>query len=1201
MALIRQNALRDQAPLTRMQMWHSGSRAMRTSDEIEVLPLVRTGAVGETQRGELSVSDLGTFDAVVGRLTDGALSQLELTAGMRIDEFEVRSLIAQGGLGRVYLARDLRLGRLAAIKVIRPDRLRADRLRRFVDEARITASFNHPNIVVVYALGSIQGSLYLAMEYLDGEGLDARITSGPLGPREALRIARDVARALEEAHQHGVVHRDVKPSNVVMPRDGRPRVVDFGLAVRVVDTGDGLIVGTPGYLAPEVWRGVEATAAADMFSFGVVLAEMLLGAHPYRAATTAEAARRAATVSATIQLPDVPPAVAELVRACLSAAPSDRPSASDVVGQLDRILDGALDHDDESPFRGLMPFDERHSADFFGRDDEVAGFLELARRRPALLVVGSSGAGKSSFVFAGVMPRLRDRGRTRVLAMRPGEAPFEALAYALLHETSDGSAAGASVSGPRGDVEALTEELAATPWALNLHLHTLASRLKCRVVLVIDQLEEVVTHDRGAGLAARFVDALARAAVEPDGPVLVIATARDDFLGRLALGPAIARVLEHVTVLSKPPEASLRAIITAPLARKRYTFDDEAMVDAMVADVRGTSAALPLLQFVCQALWERRDRTERRLLRAAYDALGGVAGALSQYADARLEQLSPEALRDAKQLCLRLVGGDGTRKAVLRRDVLAGLGDGAVDVLGALTRARLLTARREAGGDEPVIELSHDCLVTTWGVLKRWRLEHDQDLAFTADLDAAATVWERQGARADRVWTGEALAEAQGRLRRLAIRPSPRAVAFIDAGARREARGRRRRHLVLGALAATLVAITAGAVYVAARFRAQAERIDLARADIGRFIIELEPFDWDPEALAARPPPVRPPLVLAVFAEDRARPGEPGAPVDPSILTIEPIIDGGTGGVGTGDDGTGDAYGPDGVARLRVATRGGPAFIRISNRGGDCGPVWIHAASLPGYPERDTQVFRVPVPTCAATLAGTIMVPEGPYISSGPGDPPTTRAEFVQPETVATLPAFRIDRTELPNALLAQFATLAELTGIAAATVPADFDGSGRDRPVTGLDAYQSEAVCRYLGRRLPTTKEWEKAARGGLTLADGTPNPIPRRNYAWGTAPPGASWDNFSGAADGYPYMAPVGAFAQGASPYGVVGLMGNVAEWTATPADPTAPLGNRFVRGESWATEASDGHVTIAYENSRAPKYFDFSLGFRCAVSGP
>jgi WD40 repeat protein len=749
-------------------------------------------------------------------------------------------------MGQVYAARDTKLGRKVALKVVQPKIVGApSAVERFLFEARATARFSHPNIVTVHAVGDHRGVPYLALEYLEGTDLARRIQERPPGPQEAARIAVAIADALAEAHRHGILHRDLKPQNVVIPADGRPRVVDFGLAKQIVGLGAheshedddaggasvletaGGIKGTPAYMAPEQWQGADLTAATDMWALGVILFELASGRRPYeeeglRALSLAVCAPKPAPRLETFA--EVDPRLADLVERCLAKDPAARPGAVEAAATLRRLLrpedptrEGAT-----SPFRGLLPFDERHASAFFGREAECEEVVERARLRPVLPVVGASGAGKSSFVHAGVVPRLREQGRWIVLKLRPGARPFEALASRLLRydsglamgatvDSSTPSGAGTSGAVDRGALEAaaqLSEELRDEPERLAVELRKVAAEQGGRVLLLVDQLEELFSLVDDATVQRRFLDAICGAADDPDDPVRVVFTIRDDFLGKLATSPRARDALRDLTVLQTPEPEALERILRAPLHAVGYRFEDDELPRQMVEEVAGLAAGLPMLQFAAQALWERRSERDRLLLRSAYEAMGGVAGALARHADGVLDGLTSEQRARARAMLLRLVTAAGTRRPLDRRRTVEGLGEDAEEVLSRLVDARLISVVKLSGG-QAALEIAHESLITVWKTLARWIDESREEIAFFAEVGQAAELWDRRGRKPSELWQAEGLAEAV-RVMDRARSPVPQLVrTFLEEGRGLERRQRTRRRALIAFVIAGLAAAAA--------------------------------------------------------------------------------------------------------------------------------------------------------------------------------------------------------------------------------------------------------------------------------------------------------------------------------------------------------------------------------------------------------
>jgi Tol biopolymer transport system component len=285
---------------------------------------------------------------------------MTLSAGSRLGPYEILALIGAGGMGEVYRARDARLGREVAVKVL-PEELASDteRLRRFEKEARSASALNHPNIVTIYDIGSVDSVSYIAMECVEGSTLRELLVSGPLSFKRMLKIAPQIAEGLAKAHEAGIVHRDLKPENVMVTKDGLVKILDFGLAKltsttsgsgegsqlpTMTGTTPGVVVGTVGYMSPEQASGVAADFRSDQFSLGSMLYEMVTGKRAFQKKTAVDTL--AAILNdepepiATIN-PQAPPPLRWIIERCLAKGPRERYASTE---DLARDLAAVRDH-----------------------------------------------------------------------------------------------------------------------------------------------------------------------------------------------------------------------------------------------------------------------------------------------------------------------------------------------------------------------------------------------------------------------------------------------------------------------------------------------------------------------------------------------------------------------------------------------------------------------------------------------------------------------------------------------------------------------------------------------------------------------------------------------------------------------------------------------------------------------------------------
>jgi hypothetical protein len=767
---------------------------------------------------------------------------LDLSRNTRIGRFEMIRELARGGMGQVFLARDTMLGRKVAIKFLLHDD--PDFVQRFLVEARATARCTHENIVTIFEVGEHEGLPYMVLEYLEGKTLSDVLEAHP-SLRHFTEIMTSVTRALERAHEHGIVHRDLKPSNIFVTDRGQVKVLDFGVA-RMIDragvvqdslsagidprklTSDGRevsvtqtsnsLVGTLPYMSPEQWGADVVDHQSDIWAVGIMFWRALTNVHP--AGTWAPDKLKAVLCDLETPLPSVgardpriAPELVAIVDRCLAKKKAERyQNASELLADLQLFLAPRAERSAEEvcPYRGLAAFGEDDAKYFFGRSNEIRTALAQLDEWPLLAVIGPSGVGKSSFVHAGLIPAVRTGGGTwQVRVLRPGRVPLHRLASVLEEALATGEHA--------DDVMA---KLVEAPGLFGTMLRQAATRRNHRVLVVVDQLEELFTLCDSDRVRAAFLAALLAAADDPSSPVRVVLSMRADFLDRLAGHKHfLAELSRGLFFLTAPDQENLRETLVRPAQLAGYSFEEGIIEDMMQA--ASSRGALPLLSFAATRLWDARDRQRKLLTVGAYNQMGGVGGAFARHADQVAASVPPVQQILLRAIMTRLVTPEGTRAVVDHKELLSLSGEaGAVEqILDQLVRARLIHLHTDPD-QVATVEIVHEMLIQEWPTLKRW-LEEGQALrGFIHELGRAAKQWDARGRSRDLVWRGEPAREAISTANRNVLDLSATEAEFLFAVRRLAARSRRIKAAVFASIFGALTLVIAGGAVAVVRITA---------------------------------------------------------------------------------------------------------------------------------------------------------------------------------------------------------------------------------------------------------------------------------------------------------------------------------------------------------------------------------------------
>ena len=731
-----------------------------------------------------------------------------------IPGYELREEVGSGALGAVHRAYQPSVGREVAIKIIHPEFAnRPEFIRRFEIEAQIVARLEHPHIVPLHDYWRTPDGAFLVMRWLRGGSLEDLLATSTLSLGEVNDLLAAIGPALAHAHRHGVVHRDLKASNVLFDADGNAYLSDFGIASSV---GPGT-----------------AAVAADV-------------------AGLARLADRCLT-----EPPDP-------VDAVLAKATSEDPyfDVASFLGAWEQAIGGrdlgaeALRYTaTRNPYKGLHAFSELDATDFHGRSTEVQELLDAVAAERLVTVVGPSGIGKSSVVRAGLIPELRRGAITGsedwlVADLVPGTYPIEELTAAL---------ARVATQGPVGMEEDLRRDRRGLLRAVKQYLPKGA-----RLLLIVDQFEELFTLTE-EGERDAFLDLLTEAATDERSPIRIVVTLRADFVDYPLRRAELGEIMRSATVLIPTPSADeLHAIVEEPAAGVGVRCDP-GLADHLASQVLDQPGTLPLLEFSLTELFDHRDSDLLTL--DAHEESGGVAGALGRRAEAIYADLDDDACDATRQVFLRLVNvseeGRDTRRRV-RRAELERLGDSDAALeasLAAFGDHRLLTFDRDPTTRGPTVEVAHEAILTQWPRLAGWIDEHREDLLLRNRLAAALSDWESADRNSVYLLAGGRLLQHEDWTTDTDLTLSTTEREFLAAGRRAEderraSRSRTRRFIMAGfGIAAVIALVLAAAALVArndARDNAAIAEIKSEEASASAVVAEGHAAEAEANAALAR-------------------------------------------------------------------------------------------------------------------------------------------------------------------------------------------------------------------------------------------------------------------------------------------------------------------------------------------------------------